>query len=272
MLSPLIPLKKHRLMKSTPPSNAFTLIELLILVGIIGVVAAIIVPALDRAREAARMSVDASNIRQIGQASLIYARDNQGQLPPVGGYGYRGLTQHGELGPMGSQTPSLHAIAAALARSGGLNDASIWISSSDEHREISPAPQTTVLTGTTTKTLTPTFAESGLSIAYIAGLNTSFRSDIPVAFTRGLNKSGGNGLWIATSGHGVYGSEGGFIVFLGGQVGFYKDVGTTAQTGIFVDFDNGASTNIMGNALPAYPASQRFYSDPMGPSGSPSGN
>lgn len=259
-------------MKSTPASKAFTLIELLILVGIIGILAAILVPTVDRVRDAARRSVDASDIRQIGQASLIYAKQYQGRLPPLGGIGKQGLTADGELSEtVGATTPSLHAIAAALARSGGLNDASVWISSSDKHAYVYPAGQTTVLTGTTTKTITPEFKSSGLSYAYIAGLNTSFPSNIPVVFTRGLNVGSG-GTWIKTANHGVYGDEGGYIVFLGGHVAFYENVGLTAQTGIFTHYSTGEKTNVMRYALPDHSYGQRFYSYPAGPSGSPAGN
>ena len=59
----------------------FTLVELLVVVGIIAALLALLLPALGRAREAARAVACAGNIRQIGIATLAYAGRNQGYLP-----------------------------------------------------------------------------------------------------------------------------------------------------------------------------------------------
>lgn len=65
-----------------PRSRAFTLVELLVVIGIITVLISMLLPALSRARRQSNQVVCMSNLRQIGQAMLIYADGHDGWLYP----------------------------------------------------------------------------------------------------------------------------------------------------------------------------------------------
>jgi len=64
--------------------HAFTLVELLVVIGIIALLISILLPSLSRARQSAVNLQCQSNLRTIGQGLLFYANDNRGKLPYSG--------------------------------------------------------------------------------------------------------------------------------------------------------------------------------------------
>src|SRR5215469_11325947 len=69
--------------------RAFTLVELLVVIGIIAVLISILLPTLGKAREAANRAACLSNLRQVYYALNLYAGNNKDELP----IGYRTVSK-----------------------------------------------------------------------------------------------------------------------------------------------------------------------------------
>jgi prepilin-type N-terminal cleavage/methylation domain len=112
--------------------RAFTLIELLTVIAIIGILAAIILATLGQVRRSADRAGCASNLRQIGFAVQLYVQDNKGRLPGPcynaqgasgGGQLFPFLTPYVGAGPEGKAPPVFDCPAWTKATNGaaGLN-------------------------------------------------------------------------------------------------------------------------------------------------------
>jgi len=71
----------------------FTLIELLVVIAIIAILAALLLPALARAKERAYRTVCKSNMHQVGLTAILYAQEHQEKFPPAlrDGTGYHAV-------------------------------------------------------------------------------------------------------------------------------------------------------------------------------------
>ena len=189
----MLPCLINRRLPQTARGSAFTLIELLVVIAIIAILAGMLVPAVNQAREKGNRTVCSSNARQIGLACKQYALDNTDNYPTGA---------------------SASAAFTSLTNGGYLSFGSIYVCKSS----------------TNTAWTSGTFGSGQNSYNFVTGstdgataLKDTTSVDNPLVFDTGLGAdqdavlviTNSSGKWAATSNHK---GNGGNVFYVGGNV------------------------------------------------------
>ncbi|AHF92330.1 N-terminal cleavage protein [Opitutaceae bacterium TAV5] len=112
MFATLLSRSSFTLSGASGRSRAFTLVELLTVIAIIGILAAIIIPVVGKVRQTAQAAVCASNFRQIGIGMVLYAQDNKDNLPVHSDAGTLTIGQSPSYGTEGNSKKRLPLLLA----------------------------------------------------------------------------------------------------------------------------------------------------------------
>jgi type II secretory pathway pseudopilin PulG len=205
------------------PRSAFSLLELLMVLGVLGALMGMLMPSVGLIREKAQRMVSANKLRQVGLAVASYTQLTGESL----------------------KAASLQEWMAELASETQLVEQEVYFFTEDPLVRALADPIPLVVAeraGPGDWRPVPGLEALPVGLAVASGLDPfAPPSTTPVAWTRGLTV---HGSWRdhGSARSGVYGAEGGFIVFLDGHVRFYRDL--TRDGGQLVSADGKQTADI----------------------------
>ncbi len=218
----LLALSSHPLLKPQRGSakSAFTLVELLTVIAIIGILAVLLIPAVGKARELAQREKSRSNLRQIAVAYLAFSIEgNRTRTIPI--FGSKAVTNIYDFGEI-------------LARESDLNDALLYFLDADPRAAAVELPRVIIRKNRSTGKVTKVDRWFGSPVAYEAAAGLSPNSPAtttPLIWTRGLQA---DGTWNPDAS--PWESGGGHIAFLDGHVEYHKTLEGDDGGGVLLDY------------------------------------
>lgn len=202
-------------MKIYSDRRGFTLIEILAVLTIIGLLATFLLPSVGNMMGKARRTRVVNNLRQIGLAHQSY------------------IAEEGAARTL-NQCRTTAEWADQLARHSGINEAALYRINEDYLIAADPRPLPKTIGNRSANSpwsMNENFREFPMSFTIIIGISPNTNpSTTPLIYSRGLDPE--TGKWRASVGDdgGIYGEEGGFILFLDGHVEFLESLENASLT------------------------------------------
>lgn len=212
--------------------KAFTLVELLTVIAIIGILAAALFPAVSHVLKKAKVAAAKGNLQKIGQAYIAYS------------------TEGGRSRMIDVSSP--HEWALKLAQSGGLNKPDVWLITDDtlvqEQYEKTQSTPTTVGKEVGGKWVVDTeFRDYPLSWAVANKVPSSAGDETPLVWLRGL-KSSGKWSPLSDPSPSPFGEDAGLVLLKGGTI--IESSNLADEGGKLQDFTSKGKTGDINKALP----------------------